>query len=72
MSQICDNHIHFNIAFANLTNFLSLEVVDRVSDTQLQVTKHLIILAQEIDGHSCHAITQTFNSEEHAIEYDMD
>ena len=43
MSQICDNHIHFNLDFAN---FQSFEVVDRGSETQLQVAESLNFLAQ--------------------------
>ena len=46
MSQICDNHIHFNLDFANEANFQSLEVVDRGSETQLQVAENLNFLAQ--------------------------
>ena len=46
MSQICDDHIHFNLDLANHTNFQSLEVVDRDSETQLQVTEILNFLAQ--------------------------
>ena len=40
MSQICDDHIHFNLDFANETDFQSLEVVDRGSETQLQVAEN--------------------------------
>ena len=43
MSQICDNHINFNLDFAN---FKSLEVVDRGSETQLQEAENLNFLAQ--------------------------
>ena len=48
MSQICDNHIglHFNLDFANLPNFKLLDVVDRVSETQLQVAENSNFLAQ--------------------------
>ena len=46
MSQICDNHIHLNLDFANQTNFQSLEVVDRGSETQLQVAENLNFLTQ--------------------------
>ena len=49
MSQICDNYIHYiilNLDFANKTNFQSLEVVDRGSETQLQVAEKLNFLAQ--------------------------
>ena len=36
MDQICDNHVYFDL---NLNNFSPFEVVIRVSETQLQVTK---------------------------------
>ena len=41
ISQICDNHVHFDLNLANLDNFQSLEVVDRGSETQLQVGENL-------------------------------
>ena len=44
MSKIRDNLIHFNLDFANYTNFQSLEVVDRGSETQLQVAENLNFL----------------------------
>ena len=42
MSQICDDHIHFNLDFENSTDFQSLEVVDRGSETQLQVAENFL------------------------------
>ena len=44
--RLCDNPIHFNLDFANSTNFQSLEVVDLSSETQLQVAENLNFLAQ--------------------------
>ena len=48
MSQICDDHkgLHFKLDFANLPNFKLLEVVDRGSETQLQVAENYFFLAQ--------------------------
>ena len=42
--------IYFNLNLANSTNFYSLEVVDRSSETQLQLSKNFNLLAQEIKG----------------------
>ena len=45
MMQICDNHIHFDFNVTNSTNFQSLEVVDRGSETQFQVAENSNLLA---------------------------
>ena len=44
MTQICDNHIHFNLNLANSAFFHPLEVVDRGSETQLQVDEYYVFL----------------------------
>ena len=36
-----ETQIYVDLHFSNHTNFLSLEVVDRGSETQLQVTENL-------------------------------
>ena len=50
MYQISDNHIHFNLNLENYTIFKSLEVLDRGSETQLQVTENFNALASTSNG----------------------
>ena len=45
MYQIRDTHIHLLLNLANSSNFQSLGVVDRDSETQLQATGNLFVLA---------------------------
>ena len=42
--QFCSTHICCDLNFTNNTNFQSLEVVDRASETQLQVAENLNFL----------------------------
>ena len=46
MTQICNNHINLDLNLANSINFWSLEVLDRGSETQLEVVEHFKLLVQ--------------------------
>ena len=41
---------HLDLNFTNPTNFQSLEVVDRGSETQLQVAENLILIVPSFRG----------------------
>ena len=51
MSSICDIEKLCDAHFTNQNNFQSLEAVDRVSETQLQVTENLNLPVQCSRGH---------------------
>ena len=50
ISQICYNYIHLDLDLANSTYFKSLEIVDRGSETQLQVAENYFFLDQSSKG----------------------